>query len=254
MRIGRSIRGGESVLVGAVAPLGASPSAHPVGESPTIMHVAFSKHALLGNLRSVGPWAGLLGVLATLAAPTVSASAATGGGTSTAITTSTPTTSPSTPSTPSTAATTPASGSTSGGAAPAPTAGRPTLATWFGPGFYGHATACGQRLTPQLVGVANRTLPCGTLVQIGYRGHELTVPVLDRGPYGHNGAAWDLTSGAARALEIKDTVRITTQVVGSLPNSPTLGEPPTSSPLAAGTSSAPLSAPEAAATGGAAAG
>ncbi len=220
------------------------------------MHAAFSKHALLANLRSVGPWAGLLGVLAALAAPAVSASAAMGGGTSTATTTPTtpaPVPAPATV-TPATAATPPASGSTSGGAAPEPTARRPTLATWFGPGFYGHATACGQRLTPQLVGVANRTLPCGTLVQIGYRGHELTVPVLDRGPYGHNGAVWDLTSGAARALEIRDTVRITTQVVGSLPNSPTLGEPPTSSPLAAGTPSGPLSAPEAAATGGAAAG
>jgi rare lipoprotein A len=213
------------------------------------MHAAFSKHALLANLRSVGPWAGLLGVLATLAAPAASASAATGGGTSTATTTPTPTTV-----TPTTAATPPASGSTSGGAAPEPTTRKPTLATWFGPGFYGHATACGQRLTPQLVGVANRTLPCGTLVQIGYRGHELTVPVLDRGPYGHNGAVWDLTSGAARALEIRDTVRITTQVVGSLPNTPTLGEPPASSPLSAGAPSGPLSAPEAAATGGAAPG
>jgi rare lipoprotein A (peptidoglycan hydrolase) len=218
------------------------------------MHAAFSKHALLANLRSVGPWAGMLGVLATLAAPAASASATTGGGTSTVATTPTTPTPAPTAVTPTTAAAPPASGSTSGGAAPEPTTGKPTLATWFGPGFYGHATACGQRLTPQLVGVANRTLPCGTLVQIGYRGHELTVPVLDRGPYGHNGAAWDLTSGAARALEIKDTVRITTQVVGSLPNSPTLGEPPTSSPLAAGTSSAPLAAPAAAATGGAAAG
>lgn len=128
------------------------------------------------------------------------------------------------------------------------------LATWFGPGFYGHATACGQRLTPQLVGVASRTLPCGTLVQIGYRGHQLTVPVLDRGPYGHNGAMWDLTSGAARALEIRDTVRITTLIVGSVPNSPTLGEPPASSPLSLGTPPGPLAAPPAATTGGAAAG
>ena len=162
------------------------------------MHAAFSKHALLANLRSVGPWAGMLGVLATLAAPAASASATTGGGTSTVATTPTTPTPAPTAVTPTTAAAPPASGSTSGGAAPEPTTGKPTLATWFGPGFYGHATACGQRLTPQLVGVANRTLPCGTLVQIGYRGHALTVPVLDRGPYGHNGAAWDLTAGAAR--------------------------------------------------------
>jgi hypothetical protein len=193
------------------------------------MHAAFTKHALLADLRSVALSAVLLGVLATLAVPAVTVA-------------------------PATVAAPGTSGSTSGGAAPVPTAGRPTLATWFGPGFYGHATACGQRLTPQLVGVASRTLPCGTLVQIGYRGHELTVPVLDRGPYGHNGAVWDLTSGAARALEIRDTVRITTQIVGSLPNSPTLGEPPTSSPLSPGTPSGPLTAPPGATTGGAAAG
>jgi rare lipoprotein A (peptidoglycan hydrolase) len=224
------------------------------------MHAVFSKHALLASLRSVGLSAALLGVLATLASPAVSASAATAGGGGTS-TTSTPSPSPPSSSTPSpsspmTAATPPASGSTSGGVAPAPAAGKPMLATWFGPGLYGHATACGQKLTPRLVGVASRTLPCGTLVQIGYRGHQLTVPVLDRGPYGHNGAAWDLTSGAARALEIRDTVRITTQIVGSVPNSPTLGEPPTSSPLSPDTPSGPLAEPPAATTttGGAAAG
>src|SRR6476661_2589531 len=73
------------------------------------------------------------------------------------------------------------------------------LATWFGPGFYGRTTACGQTLTPAVVGVANRTLPCGTLVKVSYHGRSLTVPVLDRGPYS-NGADWDLTAGAAQAL------------------------------------------------------
>ena len=33
------------------------------------------------------------------------------------------------------------------------------LATWFGPGFYGQHTACGQTLTPATVGVANRNCP-----------------------------------------------------------------------------------------------
>jgi rare lipoprotein A (peptidoglycan hydrolase) len=136
------------------------------------------------------------------------------------------------PAPPSSGKPTPATWGPSGGVAPAPaSSGKPTLATWFGPGFYGHATACGQRMSPKLVGVASRTLPCGTLVRIGYRGRQLTVPVLDRGPYGHNGATWDLTTGAARALEIQDTVRITTQVVGSVPNTPTLGEQPASGAL-----------------------
>jgi rare lipoprotein A (peptidoglycan hydrolase) len=99
------------------------------------------------------------------------------------------------------------------------------IATWFGPGFYGQKTACGQTLTPGVVGVANRTLPCGTLVQVSYKGHALTVPVVDRGPYSNIGADWDLTAGAAEALGIEDTVRIGTRVVGSTPNTPTLGAP-----------------------------
>ena len=100
------------------------------------------------------------------------------------------------------------------------------LATWFGPGFYGRRTACGQVLTPAVVGVANRTLPCGTLVTVVYRGHRLTLPVIDRGPYGGNGAQWDLPAGAARALGMTDTARIATRVVGSARNTPTLGQPP----------------------------
>jgi len=99
------------------------------------------------------------------------------------------------------------------------------IATWFGPGFYGQTTACGQTLTPVLVGVANRRLACGTLVSVSYRRHRLTLPVIDRGPYA-NGADWDLTAEAARALGIEDTVRIRARVVGSVPNSPTLGLPP----------------------------
>ncbi len=110
------------------------------------------------------------------------------------------------------------------------------IATWFGPGFYGKKTACGQTLTPGVIGVANRTLPCGTLIEVSYAGHALTVPVLDRGPYSHIGADWDLTAGAAVALGITETVRIKTLVVGTAPNTPLLGLPLTapSSVLAGG--------------------
>ncbi|MGO9447433.1 MAG: septal ring lytic transglycosylase RlpA family protein [Solirubrobacteraceae bacterium] len=115
--------------------------------------------------------------------------------------------------------------STTSSSQPATTKVHPTgIATWFGPGLYGHTTACGQTLTPVVVGVANRTLPCGTLVQVSYGGQTLTVPVLDRGPYA-NHADWDLTAGAAQALGVTETVRIATRVVGSAPNTPTLGSP-----------------------------
>lgn len=112
---------------------------------------------------------------------------------------------------------------------PATPSTRPSgIATWFGPGFYGKQTACGQTLTPAVVGVANRTLPCGTLVSVTYDGHSLTLPVLDRGPYGHH-ASWDLTAGAAQALGITETVRIATQVIGKTTNTPALGLPPAGS-------------------------
>jgi rare lipoprotein A (peptidoglycan hydrolase) len=130
--------------------------------------------------------------------------------------------------------------STGSTATPTPAVHPTGIATWFGPGFYGKQTACGQILTPGVVGVANRTLPCGTLVKVTYMSHSLTVPVLDRGPYSHS-ADWDLTAGAAEALGISETVRIATHIVGKTANTPTLG-------LAPGSSS-----PSAALTGGASA-
>ena len=42
--------------------------------------------------------------------------------------------------------------------------------SWYGAGLYGNGTACGQTLTKTLVGVAHRTLPCGTKVQFRYNG------------------------------------------------------------------------------------
>jgi rare lipoprotein A (peptidoglycan hydrolase) len=101
------------------------------------------------------------------------------------------------------------------------------LATWFGPGLFGRHTACGQLLTKQLVGVANRSLPCGTLVDFSYRGHQLTVPVVDRGPYSSIGANWDLTEGAAHLLKMGGTARLEAKIVGHVENSPELGQQPT---------------------------
>jgi rare lipoprotein A (peptidoglycan hydrolase) len=72
--------------------------------------------------------------------------------------------------------------------------------SWYGPNFYGNGTACGQTLTKTLVGVAHRTLPCGTLVTFRYGGRTLTVPVVDRGPY-VSGRTWDLTHGACAKLD-----------------------------------------------------
>ena len=74
----------------------------------------------------------------------------------------------------------------------------PQLATWYGPGFFGHGTACGQTLRASTWGIAHRTLPCGTLVTISYGSRTVTVPVIDRGPY--SGASVDLTSRTKQYL------------------------------------------------------
>jgi len=84
---------------------------------------------------------------------------------------------------------------------------RSTLATWFGPGFYGRRTACGQRMTHRLLGVAHRSLPCGTKVALLYKGRTITVPVVDRGPF-RRGTEWDLTAATAQALRFEHTDRV----------------------------------------------
>lgn len=72
-------------------------------------------------------------------------------------------------------------------------------ATWYGPGLYGNRTACGRVLRPHTVGVAHRSLPCGTVVKFVHRGRRILTRVIDRGPF-TRGNAWDLTNGARRAL------------------------------------------------------
>jgi len=72
--------------------------------------------------------------------------------------------------------------------------------SWYGPGFYGNHTACGQAYTKRIFGVAHRTLPCGTLVTFRWKGEQKTVPVIDRGPY-VEGRIWDLSGGLCIYLQ-----------------------------------------------------
>jgi rare lipoprotein A (peptidoglycan hydrolase) len=73
-------------------------------------------------------------------------------------------------------------------------------ASWYGgTSMWGRQTACGQTLSPTTIGVANKTLPCGTPVKFVWHGHSIVAPVIDRGPY-IKGRAWDLTAAAAEAL------------------------------------------------------
>lgn len=69
-------------------------------------------------------------------------------------------------------------------------------ASWYGGGG---GLACGGVLTSATMGVANKTLPCGTLVTLRYNGRSVRVPVVDRGPY-VAGREFDLTEATKNAL------------------------------------------------------
>jgi len=93
---------------------------------------------------------------------------------------------------------------------------RRTLTTWFGPGFFGNRTYCGQRMSRRLMGVGHRSLPCGTPVAFFYKGRSITVPVVDTGPF--NGKMrFDLTFGAAKALGLRHTDTVGAVRVGAAP-------------------------------------
>jgi rare lipoprotein A len=72
-------------------------------------------------------------------------------------------------------------------------------ASYYGPGLWGNGVACGGTLMPETMGVANKTLPCGTMVKLRYHGRSVTVPVIDRGPY-VAGRDYDLTEAVKDRL------------------------------------------------------
>ena len=79
---------------------------------------------------------------------------------------------------------------------------RSALASWYGPGFIGNRTGCGGRLRAGQLGVANKTLPCGTKVTFRHRGRVVRVPVIDRGPYA-GAREYDLTAATAQKLRFR---------------------------------------------------
>lgn len=98
-------------------------------------------------------------------------------------------------------------------AAPAAAAagGSVVIASWYGPGFYGNRTACGQLYTPEIIGVAHRTLPCGTMLELEFRGRVVTVPVIDRGPF-IAGRTLDLSNATRAALACTDLCPVRMQI------------------------------------------
>jgi rare lipoprotein A len=77
---------------------------------------------------------------------------------------------------------------------------RKAFASWYGGDG---STACGSTLTSSTLGVASKTLPCGTMVRIRLGDRTVRVPVIDRGPY-VAGREFDLTAATKRALGFGD--------------------------------------------------
>jgi hypothetical protein len=77
-------------------------------------------------------------------------------------------------------------------------------ASWYGGGG---GLACGGQLTSATMGVASKTLPCGSLITLRYGDRTVRVRVIDRGPY-VAGREFDLTEATKRALGFGDTGQV----------------------------------------------
>jgi rare lipoprotein A len=74
----------------------------------------------------------------------------------------------------------------------------------------GSRTASGQKLNPQALTAAHRTLPFGTKVKVTnkHNGHSVVVTINDRGPF-VRGRVIDVTPAAARVLGFSGLAQVT---------------------------------------------
>jgi rare lipoprotein A len=81
---------------------------------------------------------------------------------------------------------------------------RPALASWYGPGLYGNKLGCGGTLSAGTVGVAHKSLPCGTRVVLRKGDRIVRAKVIDRGPY-VGAREFDLTAATKQRLGFGST-------------------------------------------------
>jgi rare lipoprotein A (peptidoglycan hydrolase) len=84
---------------------------------------------------------------------------------------------------------------------------RTALASWYSIG--GGQVACPGGLGGAKYAVAHKTLPCGTMVTLRYRGHVVRAKVVDRGPF-VAGREFDLDAPTKAALHAGDLTVIQT--------------------------------------------
>lgn len=75
---------------------------------------------------------------------------------------------------------------------------RAAVASFYGPGLWGNPLGCGGTLTAGTLGIAHKTMACGTLLDI-CDARCVSVRVVDRGPY-VAGREVDLTMATAAAI------------------------------------------------------
>lgn len=96
-------------------------------------------------------------------------------------------------------------------AAPAMAAcGGEGMASAYSAGHVGRPTASGERLQPEALTAAHRSLPFGTMVRVTHRrnGRTVTVRINDRGPF-LRGRIIDLSPTAAQALGFSGLAHVT---------------------------------------------
>jgi len=93
---------------------------------------------------------------------------------------------------------------------PAPLATRPApkigatatgTASWYGPGYHGKRTACGERFDQDALTAAHGSWPCGTKVRVTLLSTDKSVVVVINDLFpNHKGRLIDVSRGAARAI------------------------------------------------------
>ena len=75
------------------------------------------------------------------------------------------------------------------------------MASWYGPGYDGNRTSCGDRFDQDALTAAHPTWACGTKVRVTLlsTGRSAVVTINDLFP-GHKGRIIDLSRGAAKAI------------------------------------------------------
>ncbi|WP_300163012.1 septal ring lytic transglycosylase RlpA family protein [Solidesulfovibrio sp.] len=103
------------------------------------------------------------------------------------------------------------------------------VASWYGPGFHGRLTSCGEIYDQNQLTCAHKLLPMHTMVRVTNleNGRSEVLRVNDRGPF-VAGRIVDLSLAGAKALAVygRGTARVRVEVVGDVPGATPGGELP----------------------------